>query len=216
MPATLAAVALVLGAIVALIFAGSLMARCSMPAESPPNDAMEQPNGTQSTAQTTATASQVVKVTITRKPTSQDAPQATKQDRPGGLSLNGTDSGSTAPTDGESIVIEVSQAVGVTAGASASAFVGNDGGNVRNEHARLGVIAATMPGVFAMDYQAASLTLPPWLLGTHLELGLDAAVNLEAGALGVTAGGKAFAGAYYWSRWNLSDHGPALAVGLRF
>lgn len=215
MPATLAAVALVIGAIVALLFAGSLMARCSAPSPAPLVTPRPESRA-ESVTQATATASQVVKVTITRKPASQEPAQATKHGGPGGLSLNGTDSGSTAPTDGESITIEVSQAVGVAAGASASAFVGNDGGNVRNEHARLGVIAAIMPGILAADYQLARIDVPPWLLGVPLELGLGAAVNLEAGALGVTAGGKAFAGAYYWTRWNLSDHGPALAVGLRF
>jgi len=46
--------------------------------------------------------------------------------------------------------------------------------------------------------------------------GLDAAVNLEAGAVGVTVGRKGFAGLYGWSRWNLSDHGLALGAGLRF
>ena len=194
------------------------LSTCSDPAPSPAPLVTPRPESrAESVAQATATASQTVKVTIHRKPTSQDAPQATKQGGPGGLSLNGTDGSSTAPTDGESITIEVSQVVGVAAGATASVsdhFA--DASNMVPAHGRIGVIAATMPGVFALDAQILRMDVPPWLLGVPLELGLDAAVNLEAGALGVTAGGKAFAGAFYWTRWNLSDHGPALAVGLRF
>lgn len=176
----------------------------------------------QSTAQATATASQTVRVTITRKPASQDAPQATKQGGPRGLSLNGTDGGSTAPTDGESITIEVSQAVGVAAGASASVIpsnsmeLGNRLQNVDGSHARLGVIAATMPGVLALDYQLARIDVPTWLLGVPLELGLDVAGNLETGAVGATVGGKGFAGVWAWSRWNLAAQGVSIGLGLRF
>jgi hypothetical protein len=199
-----------------VILVGAFLARCSAPTPPVP---LVTPHPDRITAESAslaaATASQTVKVTIHRKPASQDALQATKQGRPGGLSLDDTQGGSTIPTDGESITIEVSQAVGVAAGASASAFVGNDGGNV-TDHARLGVIAATLPGVLALDYQLARLDLPPWLLGVPLELGLDAAVNLEAGAVGATVGSKAFAGAWAYSRWNLSDQGVAVGLGLRF
>ena len=222
LPAALAALALVLGAIVALLFAGSLMARCSAPSPVPLTTPRPESRA-EAVTQATATASQVVKVTITRKPTAQDAPQATKQVRPGGLSLIGTDGGSTAPTDGESITIEVSQAVGVAAGASASVkpdlMVQPVSNPYKFDHARLGVIAATMPGILAADYQLLRLDASPLsrpVLGVDLELGLDAAVNLEAGAVGVTAGKKAFTGAYYWSRWNLSEQGLAAGVGLRF
>jgi hypothetical protein len=219
LPAAIAAVALVVGAIVALLVVGSLMARCSMPAESPPNDAMEQPNGTQSTAQATATASQAVRVTITRKPASQDAPQATRRGEPGGLGLSGGDGGSTAPTDGESITIEVSQAVGVAAGASASVSAPTFGNLPKVDHARLGLVAITAPGILAADYQLLRLDASPLsrpALGVDLELGLDVAGNAQVGALGVTAGGKAFSGAWAWSRWDLGEQGVAMGVGLRF
>jgi hypothetical protein len=58
--------------------------------------------------------------------------------------------------------------------------------------------------------------VPPWLAGVPLKLGLDAVVNLEAGAVGATVGGKGFAGAWAWSRWNLSEQGVAAGVGLMF
>lgn len=128
---------------------------------------------------------------------------------------------------GDEIVIEVSQAISAAATSSAQASasvspktseIGLASGS-RDENGRLAVIAATMPGVLAADLQLLSLDASPVtqpLVGVDLELGLDVAGNLEAGAVGATAGGKAFVGAYYWSRWNLSAQGLAAGIGLRF
>ncbi|MNT23828.1 hypothetical protein D3C72_1592660 [compost metagenome] len=83
-------------------------------------------------------------------------------------------------------------------------------------HARLGVIVATVPGTIALTYQMADVEFPPWVLGTRLSIGMDAAANLEAAAVGVTIGSKAFVGAYGWSRWCLGEQGWALGIGMRF
>lgn len=173
----------------------------------------------QSTAHATATASQAVKVTITRKPTAQDALQATKHGGPGGLSLDDRQGGSTAPTEAETITIEVSQAVGVAAGASASVSAPTFGNLPKVDHARLGLVALTAPGILALDYQLLRLDASPLsrpVFGVDLELGLDVAANAQVGALGVTAGGKAFAGAWAWSKWDLGAQGLAAGFGLRF
>ncbi len=109
----------------------------------------------------------------------------------------------------------MAQTVGAGAASHAS-IPHSNASSQHNAHGRIGVLAGTLPGVLALDYQAARVDVPPWLLGMPLELGVDVAVNLEAGAIGVTAGGKGFAGLYGYSRWDLSDQGVALGAGLRF
>lgn len=115
-------------------------------------------------------------------------------------------------------VIEASQSItmAATASAQASASVAAPEASVVLDHGRLGVIAATMPGILAADLELARVDVPPWLVGVPLELGLDVAGNLEAGTLGVSVGSKAFALVGYWSRWNLSAQGVTVGAGLRF
>lgn len=203
-----------IAALLALVLvAGVGLAKCSAP--SPVPLVTPQPESrAEAAASTTATASQAVKVTI-RRPTGYNgdssapgaypAVRTTEQETPGGLSH-------------EEIVIEVSQAMGAAASAEASASADHFRGiaEMVPAHGRIGVIAATMPGVLALDAQILRMDVPPWLLGMPLELGVDVAGNAQVGALGVTAGGKAFAGAWAWSRWNLSEQGLAGGVGLRF
>jgi len=131
--------------------------------------------------------------------------------------------GATPPDDqGEEITIEVSQSLTAAATSSAQASASVAASclqSVDNSHGRLGVIAATMPGILAADvelYRADLSPLTRHLAGVDMEVGVDVAGNLEAGAVGVTVGGKAFAGVYGWSRWNLSAQGVAVGAGLRF
>lgn len=167
------------------------------------------------------TASQSVRVTI-RRPSgyneSQRTPDASRSAKTaqvtrttGGLSFEG---------QGEEIVVEVSQAIAAAATSSAQASAATSGNygplDSFQTHGRLGVIAATMPGILAVDVELARVDVPPWLVGMQLELGLDVAANLEAGSLGVSAGSKAFALVGYWSRWNLSAQGVTVGAGLRF
>lgn len=210
---------LALAAALAILLAGVALARCS-PTPTDQAGPIPAPPIQTSAATTSAAASQSVRVTIRRPADEAIASKAS----------NGAENPQLTPQKAiapyEEIVIEVAQDTTAAATAQASAELDKDIRNadaiqfvdnsVDNSHARIGVITATMPGILAADYQLARIDVPPWVLGTPLELGLDVAGNLEVGTLGVTAGGKAFAGAYYWTRWNLSDHGPALAVGLRF
>ncbi len=201
------------------------LTRCPAPDPVTPPAAIASPMPApqaEATSSAAATATGTLKATI-RRPIGPHAPQIKSENLHNGPEAQAGSDGPHA-RDFEEIVIEVSQTATAAASSEASAaaeapsleWVRREEPRGRDDHARLGVMGATVPGAIAITYQLMAVELPPWLLGTPLELGLDAAVNLEAGALGVTAGQKAFAGAYYWSRWSLSDHGPAIAVGLRF
>lgn len=174
------------------------------------------------------TASQSVRVTIRRvdqnpytaEQTRPLRPQ-TKQPRDG--KVDQFSSSPHKPAQAEEITIEVSQAItaAATSSAQASASIGNQAppASFQSDHGRLGIIAATMPGLLAADLQLYRLDVSPvtrWLVDVPMEVGLDVAGNLEAGAVGVSAGGKAFVLAGGWSRWNLSGQGLALGLGLRF
>lgn len=122
----------------------------------------------------------------------------------------------------EEIVIEVSQAIAAAATSSAQASASVELVSIPYklpDHGRLGVIAATMPGILAADLQLVRLDVSPvtrWLVDVPLEVGVDLVGNLESGGLGVSVGSKAFGIAGAWSRWNLGDQGVALGAGLRF
>lgn len=181
-----------------------------------------------SSAQTTA--SQSVRVTVRRSPKGQSATLNRSNHAKEGRSLSPL---SATPDDSDleddwEFVFEATQAIttGATASAAASSSIVDvappqpvDTSHDTPDHGRLGVIAATMPGIIAADLQLIALDVSPatrWLVDVDMELGLDVAGNLEAGAVGVTAGGKAFVGVYGWSRWNLGAQGIGVGVGLRF
>lgn len=230
---------LALAAAGALLLAALGLARCHDPGPPAPATSPTPVATAIAASSAQATASQAVKVTIRRPVVGPHAPQTLAENlhnEPETQSGSGGPHAQSKPaftadplskdlaqdlhSGYEEIVIEVSQTATAEASseASASASVDHFRGvtKMTPQHARLGVIAATMPGILAADYQLARIDVPPWLLGTPLELGLDAAANLEVGALGLTAGSKAFAGAWGWSRWNLSEQGLALGVGMRF
>lgn len=218
----LAAIVLVCG----LLF-GALLALCDRrePVQMIPTTAPVAQAIASSSAQVVATQS--VRVTI-RRPSGyngQDkAPQASPSGtlKPGGYSIGHlADSGRDDLADSDEIVIEVSQAIAATSCAGASASESPHAPQIptSSEHGRLGVIAATMPGILAADLQLLRFDVSPatrWLVGVPLEVGLDVAGNLEAGAVGASIGGKAYVIVGAWSRWNLSAQGVAGGIGVRF
>jgi hypothetical protein len=118
------------------------------------------------------------------------------------------------PPEYGQIVIELEQTAGASAIATSS--VDHSGGVTEkvSGHARLGVIAGTVPGVLALDFQVARLEVPPWVVGVPLEIGMDVEGNPQQIGAGLSVGGKAFAagGGY------MSTTGPGwfLGLGLRF
>ncbi|MNY37411.1 hypothetical protein D3C86_1719730 [compost metagenome] len=71
-------------------------------------------------------------------------------------------------------------------------------------------MVATVPGAIALTYQVTDVEIPPWVLGTPLELGLEVEGNLNQLGAGVSVGGKAFASAGGYLGWD----GPGWYVGL--
>lgn len=118
------------------------------------------------------------------------------------------------------VTLVATQAIAVAASSSAAASASVDHfaevGKMMPDHGRVGVILATMPGAVALDVELLRAELPPWLLGAPMEVGLDVAGNLEAGAVGLSCGSKAFILAGAWSRYNLSDRGWYVGAGMRF
>lgn len=112
----------------------------------------------------------------------------------------------------EPIVIRIRQTATAAASSEASASVHHLGSvtDMVHQHARLGAMVGTMPGAIALTYQLADVEIPPWVLGTPLELGLDVEGNLSQIGAGVSVGGKAFAAGGGYLGWN----GPGLYLGL--
>lgn len=235
-PGTLPAAVGALGALAAAVLVcgllfGWLLGSCDRPA---PVQMIPAAHST-ATASAQVSGIQHIRVTIpqnAQKPTLDVAPQGARTrsrgqsillagpspepsvspgNRPSVESSNGADYGP--------MVIEIEQVLSASATASAEAsasVAANYLQPVESSHGRLGIIAATMPGILAADLEIARLDVPPWLVGVPLEVGADVAGNLEAGAVGATVGGKGYVGGYAWSRWNLSAQGLAAAIGLRF
>lgn len=121
-------------------------------------------------------------------------------------------------TDPGSIVIEFEQVLSSAATSSAQSSASSEPTppmreqqpRIGEQHGRLGIIAATMPGILAADLQLLRLDVSPvtrWLVDVPLEVGVDAVGNLEAGGVRVSAGGKAFVLVGGWSRWNQGAQG---------
>lgn len=210
---------LALAAAGAVLMAGVGLARCSAPIvpPAPPPVASPTPAAIASSL-TAATATGAARVTLRRPVAPQSMPTFTGD----GLSK---DPASDLHSGYEEIVIEVTQTATAAASseASSSAPAFSDQAPAfaqkRQEHACLGVVLLTAPGILALDYQLLRLDASPLsrpVLSVDLELGVDVAGNGQVGAVGVTAGGKAFAGGYAWSRWDLGAQGLAGGVGVRF
>ncbi len=74
----------------------------------------------------------------------------------------------------------------------------------------------TFPGLVALDVELVRLDVPPWMLGTPLELGIDVGAGPGAAVAGVSVGGKAYLAGGAWSRWTLTEQGIWAGAGLRF
>jgi hypothetical protein len=189
-----------------VILAGVGLAKCSAPSPVPlasPAPAAQ----AAATASTAATASQAVRVTIRRPTHEPHAPYF----RPIYPHERGDDNvSSPEPHAQEEIVIEVSQAIAAGASSQASASVPVIKASLTPDHARLGVIVASVPGAIAITYQVADVEIPSWVLGTPLELGLDVEGNLSQVGGGISVGGKAFIEAGGFVSWE----GPGWYVGL--
>lgn len=214
-----------LGLVAAVVLAGILAVAITRCDPESPQMVPDAPQTVIASASAQVFATQSVRVTVSRAPTaSQRLTSQEPQEGPrkaAKVSQHPTRQAVEADR-GDEIVIEVSQ--GVIAGTSASTVndyltVPNYLQSVESSHGHLGIIVATMPGILAADLQLLRLDVSPltrWLVDVPLEVGVDAVGNLEAGGVGVSAGGKAFALAGVWSRWNLSGQGVGLGVGLRF
>lgn len=209
---------LALAAAGALLLAVLGFARCNDPGPPAPLPvASPVPAATAiASSSTAATASQAVKVTLRRPVAGPHAPQIKSENRNGEPeTLSG--SGGSHAHDFEEIVIEVSQTATAAASSEASAVTveGNRLQNVDTSHARLGAFIGTVPGAIALTYQVADVEIPPWVVGTPIELGLEVEGNLAQVGAGVSVGGKGFATAGGW----LGFHGGSgwyLGIGLRF
>lgn len=212
-------------ALAVMVGAGLLLARCSHP--SPHSFAVnEMPHvKTQAISSSSAAvvATQSMRVTIRRgglfpHSSAQTSPLETETKQLRGGKVDQFSQSPNSAAQDEEIVIEMSQAIASSARSNAAASV-----SVpvvyklpTTDHGRVGVILSTMPGVVALDVEILRADLPPWLAGVPMEVGLDLAGNLEAGAVGVSAGGKAFAIAGAWIQWDGRAQGVLAGVGMRF
>lgn len=185
------------------------------------------PAATASTAATASVSNTVTTEVILRPRRPALEPAGRVQDT--GLALPDP-AGSPRPVPGDvgglddyEVVIRTTATGTATAAATSSAEVRPQGGdNVvdnRQEYARLGVTAATAPGVLMADLQVlrfemGGLTRP--VFGVDVGLGVDIVANLQAVGAGVSLGGKAYAAAGGWTRWDLGGQGVYLGAGLRF
>ena len=85
-----------------------------------------------------------------------------------------------------------------------------------SEHGRLGVFVGVVPGWVGLDWLLLDVTLPPWVVGTKLKVGLDVVGTSEAIGAGVSVGGKSFAELGVFSTYRLDRQGVFGGVGLRF
>lgn len=167
------------------------------------------------TSSAAVTASQSVRVTIRRpaRPSTSHKSAAERSRGPGDALQ-----ADLAEGQDEEVVIELTQAVAATAAsdAQASASAPAEPMAAVPEHGRLGVTLSTMPGVVALDVQLAQGTLPAWLFGAPLEVGLDVQANHLAAGAGLSVGSKAFASLGGYSQWDLASYGVYGALGMRF
>ena len=141
-----------------------------------------------------------------------------------------TASGSVSPqappsviaTDSPPIEIDVtttstaSSTAAATASAPSLASAFPPGQTPVPSHGRIGVLAATVPGILAIDVEALQLRTPRWLVGQPVEVGLDAEANLAEVGAGVGVGSKAFVEAGGDVGYRSRQYGIYIGGGLRF
>ena len=82
-------------------------------------------------------------------------------------------------------------------------------------HGRIGVLAATVPGVLAIDVEALQFRTPWWLVGQPLEVGLDAEANLAEAGAGISVGSNVYVEAGGFTTYRGGQRGLYLGGGLR-
>lgn len=229
-----------LGALALAVLAGLALVRCAIPepVQMIPNYPKTSDSSAIATASAQAGGIQRIRVTIPQnqpKPALDVAPQGPAVGGRGqsvvlsGPSPNPSRIPGKAPSleasngaGSGAIVIEFEQAITSAATASAQASASESPyapAIPTSSHGRLGIIAATMPGILAADLQVVRIDASPvtrWLVDMPMELGVDTIVNLDAIGSGVTVGSKGFVGLYGWNRWDRTAGGLALGAGLRF
>lgn len=216
-PVAWAAIAFAIALGVAVLFAISRCTHTAPPApyfHPSPTPAPEALSVAIASSSARAVAMQGIRVTI-RRLARRPIPRMRDMDPTGAaFSHDAADQGD------EEIVIEATQSVvaeassSAIAAASASAPVVNK--SFTTEHGRLGVIAAIVPGVVAVDLEAVRVDVPAGLVGMPLEVGLDVEMSTRQAGAGVSVGAKAFVEVGRWSRWNLGDRGWYVGAGMRF
>ncbi len=136
----------------------------------------------------------------------------------------GSDSSSATPdtlvSDSPPIEIDVTTTSTATSSASATASAPIATIPVQASmvptHGRVGMLAATVPAILALDIQALQLHTPWWLVGQPIELSLDAEANLAEVGAGISVGSKAFVEAGGDVSYSGRERGIYIGGGLRF
>ena len=134
---------------------------------------------------------------------------------------SGSGATSASTPDSPPIEIDVTTTSVASASASATASLPSQVAAIRSplavqDHGRIGLLAATVPGVLAVDFEALQLRTPWWLVGQPIEVGLDAEANLAEAGAGISVGSKAFLAAGGFLGYSLRERGLYLGAGLRF
>ena len=178
-------------------------------------------------AQAVAATSTHVHIVIRRWPRQWAAPGqgGGSQLQAGGPAPGGPVSGPTAgaiATDSPPIEIDVTTTSTASSTAAATASAPSQVAGVSPtqlpvpSHGRIGILAATVPGIFSVDVEALQLRTPWWLVGQPIEVGLDAEANLTEAGAGISVGSKAFIEGGGYLGYSLRQRGVYVGGGLRF
>ncbi len=178
-------------------------------------------------AQAAAATSTHVHIVIRHWPQQWAAPGpgGGRQLQAGGPAPDNTGSGSVAATiatEPPPIEIDVTTSSTASSTAAATASAPSQVAGVSPtqlpvpSHGRIGVLAATIPGILSVDVEALQLRTPWWLVGQPLEVGLDAEANLAEAGAGISVGSKAFIEGGGYLGYSLRQRGVYVGAGLRF
>lgn len=199
-----------------------------VPAVAPPGSPTPPPVA--AVAQATATTTTHFHIVLRRWPTSGPAAPLRGEvpARRGKLAETATAYGSDAPlaapsagaTDSPPIEIDVTTTTAASTSAAATAPAPATGTFLARPqlptHGRIGVLAATVPGVLAVDVEALQVRTPWWLIGQPVEVGLDAEASLAEAGAGIALGSKVFAEAGGFVTYKGIQPGICVGAGLRF
>lgn len=216
----------IVAAVALLVLAAFGFARCQSPA--PPVPPTAQAIASSSTATTLTNDLEMIipasmlsrnsakMSTGTAHPADSQAPQTWLKNRNSEPQMQPESGGAHAQE--EPIIIRIKQTATAAASSEASAStmpaMAIVHGPMPQEHARLGAFIGTVPGAIALTYQLADVEIPPWVLGTPLELGLEVEGNAQQLGAGISLGSKAFGIAGGYVGW--SGPGWYVGAGMRF